>query len=521
MKSFLKIAVFLSFSALVSSQCTSTAANECGNEASDCFNNGSTQDQICACVGSYGACLNAVSCYVNATSFCLQSGCTLQQCSGIPQNASCSAASATACANDVTTCVTKAGSDLDAICVCYGGYAGCLTDAGCDASSVITACESAGCAAQLCSGNSTQNNTCSAASATSCSSDFSTCYNNAGSNFDALCACYGGLAGCLTDAGCDASSVTDACESAGCTAQQCGGNSPPNDCDAAAASSCANDVTTCINNAGSDFDAICECYGVFVGCLTDAGCDASSVVTGCEAAGCPAQVCDGVSPPPQNNTCSSSAVTTCSNEFTDCFNSATTPDQSCACYGTYFVCLNDVGCSVNATESCYYVGCTLQQCFGESPQNNTCDSSAASACAGEVVDCITNAGSNTDSICECYGEFATCLTDAGLDASSVISNCDAAGCSADQCEGAANCDADAAINCGEQVFACLDSNSNSNCDCFGSYIVCLDDAGCDTASAEASCSAEGCSASECDGPFGQIHKQVMLDKIASFHLDRE
>jgi hypothetical protein len=67
----------------------------------------------------------------------------------------CNTSSATNCANDYNSCVLSAGTNINAICACYGPYFGCLRNINCLTDSqyetIKNTCSQSGCTAAQCS----------------------------------------------------------------------------------------------------------------------------------------------------------------------------------------------------------------------------------------------------------------------------------------------------------------------------------------------------------------------------------
>eukprot|EP01114_Cavostelium_apophysatum_P021643 TRINITY_DN7611_c0_g1_i1.p1 TRINITY_DN7611_c0_g1~~TRINITY_DN7611_c0_g1_i1.p1 ORF type:complete len:298 (+),score=3.15 TRINITY_DN7611_c0_g1_i1:96-989(+) len=203
----------------------------------------------------------------------------------------CNEFSKSLCANDATTCIASAGSNISSICICTGSYIGCYNDFGCNASSTEIACRNAGCTTQQCAGISPQN-TCSS-SANPCVGGLITCVTNAEYDPDSICECYGSYAGCRADAGCDASSAISACENSGCSSQLCG---DVNTCNPSVATTCVFQFSTCTTNAGQNTSSLCECYELVNTCLLNAGCSdaVTAIAQECVSVGCTAQQCSPV-----------------------------------------------------------------------------------------------------------------------------------------------------------------------------------------------------------------------------------
>lgn len=55
------------------------------------------------------------------------------------------------CGDTITTCLTNAGSDLTAQCICYGAFIDCAVNVGCgaEAAAYSSSCVAAGCAASV------------------------------------------------------------------------------------------------------------------------------------------------------------------------------------------------------------------------------------------------------------------------------------------------------------------------------------------------------------------------------------
>jgi hypothetical protein len=66
-------------------------------------------------------------------------------------------------------------------------------------------------------------------------------------------------------------------------------------CDASAASTCANTWASCVLSGGTNVNTVCACYGPYFTCLRNANCltDAqlASVQDSCNKAGCTAGQC--------------------------------------------------------------------------------------------------------------------------------------------------------------------------------------------------------------------------------------
>jgi hypothetical protein len=329
--------------------------------------------------------------------------------------ANCSSESAAACANSYGVCVESAGNSTDTLCTCYGSYLLCLYDNACFNSSeyntIVQNCADSGCTTEQCLGGFNTPVVESPISSTPvagptcnitlleqvCIGGYYACAGNG--TQEEVCNCYGPYLYCAYSADC----LTDGqyqeavqwCEQYGCNSQQCtvtsGPSTPPVDapasaCSTDAATTCANEYSTCAITAGTNASDICSCYGPYFDCLYDAQCLTSeqywSLINTCATSGCTYQQCIGnstVTPPvsaPIGNTPVSAPVSgynsTCNVEVcNDAFQSCLAEKNStCDCYGPYLSCLYTGGCLDNlqyndAVDYCVAYGCTYQQCTNQ------------------------------------------------------------------------------------------------------------------------------------------------------------
>jgi hypothetical protein len=162
--------------------------------------------------------------------------------------------------------------------------------------------------------------------------------------------------------------------------------------------------------------------------------------------------------PNSNSTCDSAAITQCVDALTACTqqNGSDGASGICPCYDGYLQCLSKVtGCGDSIrvardviAQPCATVGCTVSQCNALSapaPDNSsTCNIAAISECAGDLTNCTTRSPGVVSELCPCYGGYVQCLSkvsgcgDAARTATESIANtCSAVGCTSSQCMGLA------------------------------------------------------------------------------------
>lgn len=153
--------------------------------------------------------------------------------------------------------------------------------------------------------------------------------------------------------------------------------------------------------------------------------------------------------------CTSGAMSACITTYENCVLGTSEGDESCICYGSYGQCLSDVGCNIgHFGDACEAAGCTLQQCgkrklFIVHEINHQwitiivktivlfiiyvlgqCFSSWISYCHNDFDSCIPGGA-----ICTCYNNYSQCLNYGKCDIGEFQSDCEAAGCTIEQCSG--------------------------------------------------------------------------------------